>query len=204
MGNRLFSLGHSCLPFAHFARLLRDFGVNAVADVRSAPFSKQSPWFSQKELKAGLRDEKIAYVFLGEELGGRPKANNLFDKGVADYAAMAKSNLFESGIQRLLQGLNTHTIAMICSERDPLHCHRCLLVGRHLEKHGICTHHIQGNGSLETQQEAEDRLLREEKLERDDFLYSRTDRLDEAYRRRNKQVAYSITKRPAELQWPKI
>jgi uncharacterized protein (DUF488 family) len=203
MSTEFFSLGHSSLSFERFLELLRSAGVSAVADVRSSPFSKRAPWFSQREFKAGLSQNAIAYAFLGDELGGRPKAPGLFRAGVADYLAMAETAAFKSGLDRLLQGSEKHRIALVCSERDPLHCHRCLLVGRQLVLRGVETRHIHPNGSEETQKEAEERLLREENLAADDLLWPKVERLSEAYVRRNKQVAYSVDPpKTSESRWP--
>jgi uncharacterized protein (DUF488 family) len=193
MGSEIFSLGHSNLPFERFARLLMDKNVSAVADVRSSPFSRHAPWFSQREFKSGLRIHRIAYSFFGDELGGRPKASELFRGGIADYEEMAKTDAFRHGIARLLEGSERHRIAMICSERDPLHCHRCLLVGRQLKVQGIVTSHLHSDGKEETQDEVEERLLREENLALEDMLRPRAERLGEAYLRRNKKAAFSLT-----------
>src|SRR5690242_20338619 len=103
MGSKIFSLGHSNLPFEQFVKLLTDAGANAVADVRSSPFSRHAPWFSQREFKERLRQYRIAYSFLGNELGGRPKASELFSDGIADYEAMAEADAFKHGISRLLE-----------------------------------------------------------------------------------------------------
>ena len=188
----MYSLGHSNLTFDEFANLLTKVGVSAVADVRSSPVSKQFPWFSRDDLRSNLRHRGISYSFLGEQLGGRPKNQSLFRNGIANYVAMAETEAFRTGIERLLAGAEKYRIAMVCSERDPLHCHRCLLVGRHLLSLGINTRHIHSQRAVETQVEAEDRLLIEENLYSDDFLYPRDQRINEAYMRRNREVAYSL------------
>ena len=193
MISKLYSLGHSNLPFEQFLRLLEATGSTAVADVRSSPFSKYAPWFSRREFKDHLRQYGIAYSFLGNELGGRPKDSELFQGGIADYEAMAKTDAFRSGIARLLDGIERHRITMVCSERDPLHCHRCLLVGRYLKTQGVLTSHIHANGFEETQDDVEERLLREEGLALEDMLRSRGQRLDEAYLRRSRKAAFSLT-----------
>jgi uncharacterized protein (DUF488 family) len=203
MAADIFSLGHSILPFERFVGVLRNAGVSAVADVRSSPFSRRAPWFSHREFKAALRRSRIEYAFLGAELGGRPEAPSLFSAGVADYSAMANTVEFRAGLDRLLGGCEKHRIAMVCSEGDPLNCHRCLLIGRQLALKGVNTRHIHADGSEESQEEAEERLLREENLEADDLLWPRVERLSEAYVRRNRQVAYSPNRaNSSELRWP--
>jgi uncharacterized protein (DUF488 family) len=195
MSNEIFSLGHSSLAFPRFLDLLKTAEVTAVADVRSSPFSGRFPWFSQREMKGGLKGVGIAYAFLGKELGGRPTSPELYRGSVADYDAMAKTDVFRLGIQRLLQGSETHRIAMVCSERDPLHCHRCLLVGRRLAHQHIQVTHLNFDGGRETQCQVEDRLLREEKLFAEDLLKSHDDRLAEAYLKRSRQVAYALVQK---------
>lgn len=200
MPNEIFSLGHSSLEFQRFLQLLTAAGVTAVADVRSSPYSGRFPWFSQREMKRSLKDGGVAYAFLGNELGGRPTAPELYRGSVADYEAMAKTDIFKSGIERLIEGKAKHRIAMVCSERDPLHCHRCLLVGRHLSKLNVQVTHLNFEGGRETQDEVEDRLLREEKLFADDLLKSPSDRLSEAYYKRSRQVAYALVQKEEERQ----
>lgn len=198
MPNEILSLGHSSLAFPHFLDLLRRAQVTAVADVRSSPFSGRFPWFSQGEMKAGLKRAGVAYAFLGKELGGRPASPELYRGRIADYDAMARTDLFKSGLERLLQGSESHRIAMVCSERDPLHCHRCLLVGRQLALSDIQVAHLSFEGGRETQSQIEERLLREEKLFADDLLKSRSDRLVEAYRKRGRRVAYALVPKDEE------
>lgn len=200
MPNEILSLGHSSLAFPRFLGLLKSAQVTAVADVRSSPYSGRFPWFSQREMKGALKEAGVAYAFLGKELGGRPASPELYRGSVADYDAMARTSLFHSGLERLLQGSQTHRIAMVCSERDPLHCHRCLLVGRQLAQRHVQVTHLNFEGGSETQSQVEDRLLREEKLFADDLLKSHAERLAEAYLKRSRQVAYALVQKDEERQ----
>ena len=87
----LMTIGHSNLPADRFITLLRDSKVSAVIDVRSVPFSRWCPWFSSKPLATGLAAEGLAYLQLGDELGGRPRDPQLYCDGIADYEAMAQT-----------------------------------------------------------------------------------------------------------------
>src|ERR1700720_1713717 len=118
------TIGHSALPYERFLELLRHYSVTAVADVRTAPYSRHSPQFNKDTLRNELRHDGIAYVFLGQELGGRPKDKQLFCKGVADYEKMARVADFAKGLDRVVEGAKNYRIAMMCSEHDPLECHR--------------------------------------------------------------------------------
>src|SRR5580692_9609057 len=97
----LFSIGHSNIPADRFVALLRKAGVNAVADVRSTPYSRFFPWFSRKPFEQRLAAEGIGYLSYGESLGGRPRDQSLYRDGVADYEAMARSAEFQDGLGRL-------------------------------------------------------------------------------------------------------
>ena len=199
MPKRVFSIGHSVLGIDRFLSLLFEAGITAVADVRTSPRSSRAPWYNREQLENELAQNGIEYRFLGKELGGRPSSHALYRDGVADYRAMSRTTEFNNGIKRVLTGAREHVIAMLCSERDPLHCHRCLLVARALTAGGVEVIHIGHDGSLETQNEAELRLLREEGMEADTGL-SLEYRLDRAYDVRNRRVAYSIGKRAQELE----
>ena len=85
----LLTIGHSNLPADQFLALLKAHGVTAVADVRSVPFSRRFPWFSSRTLAERLQSKGIAYVTMGDTLGGRPANPALYCDGIADYEAMA-------------------------------------------------------------------------------------------------------------------
>ena len=111
---RIFTIGHSTLALESFLDLLKKAGVTAVADVRSAPFSRRLPHFSRDNFRASLKKIGIKYVFLGKELGGRPRAQNLYCDGVADYEKMALEAAFLKGINRIVDGSKEHTIGLMC------------------------------------------------------------------------------------------
>jgi len=191
----IYSIGHSTHSVERFSSLLDLAGINAIADVRTSPFSRYFPHFSKTEVQAWLKEAGVAYSYLGRELGGRPDDPRLFRNGVADYEAMAKVPAFENGIDRLLKGAGRFRVAMMCSEQDPLDCHRCLLVARKLAERGINTGHILASGDVLSHATIEERLLQLEKQANEDLFASRDERLVTAYRNRNLKVAFST---PAE------
>ena len=188
--NRVFTIGHSTLAIRTFLNLLRKAEITAVADVRSSPFSRRMPHFSRNELRATLKENGMKYVFLGKELGGRPSTQNLFCDGVADYEKMALEPAFLEGIERVASGSKEHTVALMCSEHNPLDCHRCLLVGRVLAERQLPLSHILNSGRIADQREIEDKLLGAAESATDDMFSPRGDRLAKAYRLRAKNVAY--------------
>jgi uncharacterized protein (DUF488 family) len=146
----IFTIGHSNHAQARFAALLKAENITALADVRSVPHSRWASQFNKDALAKSLAGEDIAYVFLGQELGGRPKDAALLRHGKPDYAAMARSEPFRAGIARVLEGARTYRIALMCAERDPIDCHRFLLVARELAALGASVCHILASGDVET------------------------------------------------------
>jgi uncharacterized protein (DUF488 family) len=186
----LFSIGHSNIPAERFVTLLRDTGVTALADVRSTPLSRFCPWFSGKNLAPALARDGIDYRFFGKELGGRPSDPALFCDGVADYEAMARQGEFRSGLDRLVADAAHRRVCMMCAEREPLDCHRCLLVARELAARGLGVGHILHDGMIEPHAATERRLLALSGEAGDLFATGQNERLAAAYRRRACAVAY--------------
>jgi uncharacterized protein (DUF488 family) len=186
----LFTIGHSNIPAERFIGLLRDAGVDAIADVRSTPVSRRFPWFSGENLAARLRQEGMAYATFGDALGGRPRDPELYRDGVADYEAMTKRGEFSAGLDRLLAVAANYRVCVMCAEREPLDCHRCLLVARALAERGLTVGHILHDGTIEPHAATERRLLAESGDDADLFVAGQGERLAAAYRRRARAVAY--------------
>jgi uncharacterized protein (DUF488 family) len=193
-GNEVLTVGHSTHSWERFATLLRKSNVTAVADVRTSPYSRHQPQFNRDHLSEGLRLDGISYVFLGKELGGRPSERRLYCEGVADYEKMAQTTEFGKGIDRIVEGSKKHRIALMCSERDPLDCHRCLLVSRALAKRGVRVSHILGAGDVVSHAEIENRLLKLSGGTTDDLFAPRAEQLSAAYRERARKVAFAEPK----------
>lgn len=200
-GEPIFTIGHSTHSLDLFLQLLKSAGVTAIADVRSSPWSRHCPHFSRPALKASLHQKGIDYRFFGRQLGGRPSDASLYDQGIADYEAMALTSLFEEGIERVLTGSKKHRLALMCSEHDPLDCHRCLLVGRTLWERGTPVSHLLADESIQTQQDIEDRLLKMSGQMNGDFFAPHSERLSSAYRERSRRVAYAERSASYPSEW---
>jgi uncharacterized protein (DUF488 family) len=172
----VFTIGHSNLNWPTFQQLLDRAEIGVVVDVRSNPVSRL-PHFNRTMLKERLNAAGVGYVFLGLELGGRPR-----NGGVPDYEQMAASPLFAEGIARVKEMAARTRPALTCSEHEPLTCHRCLLVGRRLVERGVAVSHILRDGTIEPNELTEDRLLALTRQTERDLLASRADRLATAYR----------------------
>lgn len=187
----IFTIGHSTHTYERFVELLRGAGITAVADVRTSPHSRYFPQFTRGNLEAKLRADGIAYSFLGDELGGRPRDSQYYREGVADYERMSTATEFQRGLKRVIDGAQKYRIALMCAEQDPLDCHRCLLVARALAECGIAAEHILPDGQIVSQSQLEDRLLNMSGRGQDDLFASREEQLASAYRERARKVAYA-------------
>jgi uncharacterized protein (DUF488 family) len=165
-----------------FQETSRYSDIGAVADVRSSPASRL-PHFNRAALKDRLNAAGIAYLFLGLELGGHPTG------GVPDYELMAASPLFAEGIEQIERIAPRTRLALMCSEHEPLTCHRCLLVGRRLVERGVAVAHILRNGTVESNEDTEDRLLALGRQTERDLFVPRADRVAAAYRAQGLRIA---------------
>src|SRR4051812_4300021 len=144
----LWTVGHSNHLFETFLGLLAGEQIQFVVDVRSYPYSRHAPQFNCEDMESALKAHGIGYLFLGEELGGRPTREEQYDEdGHALYGPMAAEPVFQSAIGRLVEGSSHYRVALVCSEADPLHCHRRLLVGKVLTEQGVALRHILRDGS---------------------------------------------------------
>jgi uncharacterized protein (DUF488 family) len=166
----LFTIGHSNHPITHFLTLLRQHRIEVLADVRSMPFSRFNPQFNRERLGASLREAGIRYEFLGAELGARTKDPELLEGGTVSYAKIARTMAFQHGLAHLLKAAGERRVAMMCAEKEPLQCHRTLLVGREAERAGASVTHILADGSLEENRHAMERLAARTKVPQGDLF----------------------------------
>lgn len=188
--NSIFTVGHSTHPFELFLSLIRKHGVTAVADVRSRPFSRFSPQFNRDALDPQLRENGIRYVFLGRELGARSDDPACYEKGRVRYDRLAQTEVFRQGLDRVMAGAREHRIALMCAEKEPLECHRTLLVARALHDRGVDVSHILAGGSLEAHAGAMRRLHGVTGVPLTDLFRTPAELLAEALARQEERVAY--------------
>lgn len=176
MAINLFTIGHSNHPWEKFASLLTLADIRVLADVRSSPRSRLAH-FNRGPLTDRLTQKDILYLYMGNALGGRPSGG-----GPLNYQEAAMSSSYVAALERLEQIAANRTTALMCSEHDPLTCHRCLLVGRSLSERGHVVQHILRDGTIEPHAATEGRLIVRvgKKLVR--LLIPETQLLDAAYR----------------------
>ena len=189
--NTVFTIGHSTHPPKRFVTLLHEHHITAICDVRSKPYSRFNSQFNREELKEFLRQSGIKYVFMGKELGARSDDSSCYENGKVLYDRLARTDLFRLGLDRVQNGMKCHRLALMCAEKDPIECHRAILVARHLAALGIDVHHIHADSKLESHGDALSRLLRLLNLLERNMFQSREELLAEAYSRQGERIAYS-------------
>ena len=189
MSDELFTVGHSTHSTAHFIALLQRHGVDAVVDVRSVPHSAYNPQFNRDALQKSLRDNAIQYVFLGRELGARSDNPACYVDGKVQFKLLAAQPLFARGIERLRRGMAQYRVAIMCAEKDPLTCHRMILVCRRMRALASIQH-ILDDGAIESHAHAEHRL-REKLGIHADLLRDEKQSIEDAYDAQGRRMGYT-------------
>jgi len=196
--NILYTIGHSSHTMEAFIGLLKHHGVTCIADVRSVPYSRYCPQFNKDVFALDLRAANIAYMFLGKELGAHPEDSSCYEGGRVSFQLIVNRKEFKRGLQQLLTESSKYCIALMCAEKDPLQCHRTILVCRHLKRHNLCIKHILEDGGIEDHPDAERRLVR--MLEIEPTLFEPTKTEADIVKQAYDQQAQKISYRPEELQ----
>ncbi|MFJ7238154.1 DUF488 family protein [Streptomyces olivaceus] len=186
----MLTIGHSTHEFPKFVELLRQSNITAVADVRSTPISQFAPQFNQGVLERGLKESGIKYVYLGEELGARTKDTTCYVDGRVAYSRLAQTRGFLDGIDRLLKGSMTEQIAIMCSEGEPLNCHRTVLISQVLTQRGTTVAHVHNDGWVESHASAMERLMAKFGLAEPELFRTPAERIEDALSRQEERIAY--------------
>ena len=191
MSQVIYTIGHSNGTIERLIGLLQQHSITAVADVRSQPYSRFNPQFNREVLADSLKGVGLEYVFLGQELGARSDDPACYRNGRAQYSLIAKAGVFQRGIERLLSGAQRFSLAILCAEKEPLVCHRGILISRHLHENGIVVRHILEDGSLEDHEIAVERLLDMHGLRDEHLFHSRDERIALAYEKQAEDIQYA-------------
>lgn len=197
---RLYTIGHSNHMLTDFLNLLLKYGIDCIVDVRSIPASKYSPQFNKETLQGFLRSYNMDYQFFGYELGAR--RNDSFNElGYVDFELTVQTALFQEGVHKLTPLLEKKNIALMCSEADPLECHRFSLVGRYYHEEGLDVNHILKDATISSHEALEQEMIRDYLHSRRPLLpnidelfgtYTAEDQRRDAYRLKNKEIGFRI------------
>lgn len=187
----IYTIGHSNHEIRNCVSLLKRHRINAVADVRSVPYSRHYPQFNRENLIDSLCVHGIEYVFLGKELGARTDNPECYKNGRVKYRLLARTKLFREGIEWIRKNSNHKKIALMCAEKDPLDCHRTILVARELVEAGLDIAHILADGRAERHDVSMKRLLEQLGMgDHRDLFLTEKQLMDKAYTAKERGIAY--------------
>lgn len=190
--NQVFTIGHSNHEIDAFLALLAGARIAVVADVRSSPYSRLHH-FAREQLERHLAAAGLRYLFLGRELGARRDEPEAYRDGRVDFSRVVGLPQFTAGIERLLHE-PLGRVALLCAEKEPLDCHRTVLVSRHLFDRGVPVRHILYDGAIEDHADTARRLVRMLKITPDlfDQDFSEDHLVDRAFDARAREIAFQL------------
>jgi uncharacterized protein (DUF488 family) len=192
-----YTIGHSNHLIEDFIQTLKNFQIQCIIDIRTIPSSNYIPQYNRENLQSWLEREGIEYEYLGDRIGGRYTDPDLLDShGSVDYEKVEQRSIFQTGIDQVCHVIDTgKPAALMCSEKDPLDCHRFVLVSKALTKKGISIDHIVFEGTKDTEGKLVGSLVSNNDLEKKlREMYKSPNEMDKEmlYRRRNKEMAFNI------------
>ncbi len=187
----IYTIGHSTRSADDFVALLEENGVKLLVDVRTVPRSARNPQFNRETLASELKNSGMEYVFLGHELGARSEDPSCYRNGRAQYSLIVRTPVFERGIQRLLAGMQRFRLAILCAEKEPLACHRSILISRALQERGVQVEHILEDGSLENHNDSLLRLLHMHGIRENHLFLTREELISTAYEKQAEEIEYA-------------
>ena len=203
--NILYTIGHSNHTIKYYIDLLKRYKIGIVVDVRSVPYSRYCSQFDKNILSAALKEVNIQYVFLGKELGARPDDPACYESGCVNFKWIARRKEFKDGVQRFLASIGKYYVALMCTEKEPLECHRTILICRNLKEYNLCIKHILEDGKIEDHHDTERRLVKMLKIEPTLFEPEKTesDLIEQAYNQQSQNISHR-SEEPSKLyEWAK-
>jgi uncharacterized protein (DUF488 family) len=191
MSEAVYTIGHSSRSVEELIGMLLEQGITTVADVRSQPYSRLHSQFNREAFSFDLGARGIGYVYLGAELGARSGDSSCYLNGKVQYPQLAKTALFRQGLERIRAGMEKNLrISLLCAEKEPLACHRSILISRHLVESGIVVRHILDDKTVEEHSATMQRLLFLLKMGGGNLFLSEAEILEEAYAIQGEKIAY--------------
>ena len=187
----LFTIGHSDHGMAEFVSLLARHGVDVVGDVRSQPYSRFHAQFDRETLAEALANNGVRYIFFGRELGARRSERESYRGNQARYDLIGRLPAFREGLAQIRRLLVSDRVCLLCAEKDPITCHRAVLVCRHLRREPIDIGHILADGSLETTEQVEARLVDAVGLPPTHLFLDHSELVEQAYDLQAERIAYT-------------
>ena len=198
--NKIYTIGHSNHSIDYFYELLKAFEINCLIDVRSFPYSKYASQFNKESLQNFLKSHRIEYLHFGKEFGARKSEPDLLDvMGQVDFKKVQETQDFKAGVERLREKITGGSvIALMCTEAEPLDCHRFSMISSYLEQNDFSVFHILKDKTLISQVELEEMVIKKsqpESIQLDFFgeTIIQRDPKSAAYEQLNKKIGFRPT-----------
>lgn len=194
----IYTIGHSNHPIEDFLELLQKHQINCLVDVRSVPASGRFPQFNKKPLRKVLQNHEMLYMHFDKEFGARQEDKAVHNEaGQVDFEKFQQTEIFQAGIERLKKGLEKDfNIVLMCSEGNPLECHRFSMIAVKLVEEGFDLQHILRDGASLSHPELEEQLMKKyrKKLPQPSLFepnISKEDQKRAAYRLHNADIGWA-------------
>jgi uncharacterized protein (DUF488 family) len=191
----LYTIGHSNHKIEDFLQLLKKHEINCIADIRSSPYSRYNVQFNREIISNELKKSDIEYVYLGDQLGARPSGEEFYDGNSVNFEYLSKTVQFHTGLEHVAEIASKYRVALMCAEKDPICCHRFILVCRNLKSFDFQIKHILSDGSVENNSDTEHRMVKMLKIEPTLFKPTSQDELiEQAYEQQASNISYDYSK----------
>ena len=196
---RIFTIGYTAFDMEQMIKVLKAHNIYCLIDVRTVPASSHLPQYNRSVLEAVLKKAGILYRHY-PEFGARQEDSKWYNaEGYLDFERYMESDAFQSGIHKVQEGMRMgYRFALMCAEKDPINCHRAIMVARGFFKEGNDVAHIRvdssGKDYLESQQELEQRLMLKygDNPGQMSLFETMDERIERAYRKQNEAIGYRM------------
>ena len=196
---KIYTIGHSNYSLEKLIRILNKFNINCVVDIRGTPYSKYNTQYNKELLQYSLTKNKFIYLYMAKEFAAKRENKISYNEfGYSDFEKVVLEEDFKNGIKRLKNGcMKGYNIVLLGAMQDPIRCHRSILVGRELVKHGFDVKHILDDLTLKSQLYIDECLLNKYygsgiQLSLDNNISSYDEIINECYRKANKEIGERV------------
>lgn len=195
MLKQIYTIGYSGFSMENFIKKLRDFSIRCVIDVRSIPYSQYFNEYDKEFLAYTLKNNSIFYRNYSREFGARQENSNYYTDGHLDFSKFTQSDHFKCGIQKIDAGImQGYSFVLMCSEKNPIDCHRCIMIGREFSKLGYKVTNILPDKTID-QSKIDEMLLdiyckNYKQLNFFESSKNHSELIEFAYKERGKEIAY--------------
>ena len=196
MVDTVYTIGYAGFAMEEFMETLRQNKIALVVDVRSDPHSQWRSEYNMEHIRLVLKQQGIYYRNYAGEFGARQEDRCFYPNGYLDFELFAKSQQFRHGVEKLVNSMKKdYCFALMCAEKDPFECHRCILVARAFYDMGYRVVHLLPDGGSCTQKDIEKRLLEKFESNRNQSnmfepMLDEEEYLARAYRKQNAEIGF--------------